>query len=79
MTRKYDYLIIGGGVAGLSFALKVAATGSGNLERKAQPGNTATDYQIIVFSSHLLLMNLFVCKGSASRAKWQENGKQNNF
>ena len=24
MTHKYDYLIIGGGVAGMSFALKVA-------------------------------------------------------
>ena len=24
MTRKYDFLIIGGGVAGMSFALKVA-------------------------------------------------------
>ena len=27
MTKKYDYLIIGGGVAGLSFALKVARSG----------------------------------------------------
>ena len=26
MTRKYDFLIIGGGVAGMSFALKVART-----------------------------------------------------
>ena len=26
MTKKYDFLIIGGGVAGLSFALKVART-----------------------------------------------------
>ena len=24
MTKKYDFLIIGGGVAGMSFALKVA-------------------------------------------------------
>ena len=27
MTRKFDFLIIGGGVAGMSFALKVARTG----------------------------------------------------
>ena len=26
MTKKYDFLIIGGGVAGMSFALKVART-----------------------------------------------------
>ena len=26
MTKKYDFLIIGGGVAGLSFALKVTRT-----------------------------------------------------
>ena len=28
MTRKYDFLIIGGGVAGMSFALKVAQAGT---------------------------------------------------
>ncbi len=27
MTRRYDYLVIGSGIAGMSFALKVAATG----------------------------------------------------
>ena len=27
MTKKYDFLIIGGGVAGMSFALKVARAG----------------------------------------------------
>ena len=27
MTKKYDFLIIGGGVAGMSFALKIARTG----------------------------------------------------
>ena len=27
MTYKYDYLVIGSGIAGMSFALKVAATG----------------------------------------------------
>ena len=27
MTKKYDFLIIGGGVAGMSFALKVANSG----------------------------------------------------
>ena len=27
MTKKYDFLIIGGGVAGMSFALKVARSG----------------------------------------------------
>lgn len=28
MTRQYDYLVIGAGIAGMSFALKVAAAGS---------------------------------------------------
>ena len=28
MTREYDYLVIGSGIAGMSFALKVAGTGS---------------------------------------------------
>lgn len=27
MTREYDYLVIGSGIAGMSFALKVAGTG----------------------------------------------------
>ena len=27
MTREYDYLVIGSGVAGMSFALEVAGTG----------------------------------------------------
>ena len=27
MTRKYDYLVIGSGIAGMSFALKVASKG----------------------------------------------------
>ena len=27
MTYQYDYLVIGSGIAGMSFALKVAATG----------------------------------------------------
>ncbi len=27
MTRKYDYLVIGSGIAGMSFALKVAGKG----------------------------------------------------
>ena len=28
MVRKYDYLVIGSGIAGMSFALKVARTGA---------------------------------------------------
>ena len=27
MTKEYDYLVIGSGIAGMSFALKVAGTG----------------------------------------------------
>ncbi len=43
MTRKYDYLIIGGGVAGLSFALKVAGTGSVALICKSTLSEANTD------------------------------------
>ena len=31
MVKKYDFLIIGGGVAGMSFALKVARSGKYNI------------------------------------------------
>ena len=31
MIRKFDFLIIGGGVAGMSFALKVANSGKGKV------------------------------------------------
>ena len=31
MIRKFDFLIIGGGVAGMSFALKVAKSGKGKV------------------------------------------------
>ena len=31
MIRKFDFLIIGGGVAGMSYALKVANSGKGKV------------------------------------------------
>ncbi len=43
MARQYDYLVIGSGIAGMSFALKVAATGSVALVCKTslEEANTA--------------------------------------
>ncbi len=43
MTRKYDYLIIGSGVAGMSFALKVAKTGTVALICKTSLDEANTD------------------------------------
>ena len=44
MTRKYDYLIIGSGVAGMSFALKVAETGTVALICKTSLDEANTDF-----------------------------------
>ena len=43
MTYKYDYLIIGSGVAGMSFALKVADTGKVALVCKSSLDEANTD------------------------------------
>ena len=43
MVRKYDYLIIGSGVAGMSFALKVAKTGTVALVCKSKIEEANTD------------------------------------
>jgi len=43
MVRKYDYLIIGSGVAGMSFALKVAKTGKVALVCKSKMEEANTD------------------------------------
>ena len=32
MIRKFDFLVIGSGVAGMSYALQVAASGRGSLK-----------------------------------------------
>lgn len=44
MTRKFDFLVIGSGIAGLSFALKVAEHGTVCIVSKAQLEDTATKY-----------------------------------
>ena len=43
MVRKYDYLVIGSGVAGMSFALKVAKTGTVALVCKSKMEEANTD------------------------------------
>ena len=64
MVRKYDYLVIGGGIAGMSFALKVARTGRVALICKStlEEANTAlaqggvasvTDLQLDDFDKHI--------------------------
>ncbi len=44
MTKRYDFLVIGGGIAGLSFALKVANRGSVAVLFKAKPTDSSTQY-----------------------------------
>ncbi|WP_290083259.1 L-aspartate oxidase [Paramuribaculum intestinale] len=64
MVRKYDYLVIGGGIAGMSFALKVTRTGRVALICKStlEEANTAlaqggvasvTDLQLDDFDKHI--------------------------
>lgn len=64
MVRKYDYLVIGSGIAGMSFALKVARTGRVALICKStlEEANTAlaqggvasvTDLQLDDFDKHI--------------------------
>ena len=43
MVRKYDYLVIGSGIAGMSFALKVAQTGKVALVCKSKMEEANTD------------------------------------
>lgn len=44
MRRHVDFLVIGSGIAGLTFALKVAKYGSVCIVTKARPDETATSY-----------------------------------
>ena len=44
MRKKVDFLVIGSGIAGLSYALKVANYGSVCLITKAKAEDTATKY-----------------------------------
>ena len=64
MTRKYDYLVIGSGIAGMSFALKVAGHGTVALVCKTtlDEANTAlaqggvasvTNLQVDDFEKHI--------------------------
>ncbi len=63
MNKKYDYLVIGSGIAGLSFALKVANHGSvciitkGELEESAtkyaQGGIASVTYEPDTFEKHI--------------------------
>ena len=44
MERQSDYLIIGSGIAGLSFALKAASTGTVNIVTKKEKMDASTNY-----------------------------------
>jgi len=44
MRRQFDFLVIGSGIAGLTFALKVAKYGSVCIVTKAKPDETATSF-----------------------------------
>ena len=44
MDSQYDFLIIGGGIAGLSFALKAAEKGSVGIITKENPNESNTSY-----------------------------------
>lgn len=66
MIKKYDFLIIGGGVAGMSYALKVSKSGKGRIAlvckttldeantAKAQGGiASVTDLMVDNFEKHI--------------------------
>ena len=44
MTRQFDFLIIGSGVAGLTFALRVAEHGSVGIVTKKESAESNTNY-----------------------------------
>jgi L-aspartate oxidase len=44
MTEKFDYLVIGSGIAGLTFALKVADTGTVAIVTKKRDTESSTNY-----------------------------------
>ena len=44
MTRKYDFLVIGSGIAGISFAIKASAYGKVALITKSKLDDTNTSY-----------------------------------
>ena len=64
MVRKYDYLVIGGGIAGMSFALKSGPHGTSGAHMQKHPrgsqhrpraGGVAsvTDLQLDDFDKHI--------------------------
>ena len=61
MIRKYDFLIIGGGVAGMSYALKVADSGNGKVaiicKTTLEEANTAKAQGGIASVTNLLVDN----------------------
>ena len=65
MTKKYDFLIIGGGVAGMSFALKVARTEKYKIalccKTTLEEANTAKAQGGIASVTNLLVDD-FVCQ-----------------
>ncbi len=44
MSKRYDFLVLGGGIAGLSFALKVADSGSVAVLFKGNPTDSSTQW-----------------------------------
>lgn len=89
MAQKYDFLIIGSGIAGLSFALKVADYGKvclltkANLDdtntRYAQGGIAAVTYQPDNFEKHIqdtLICGDGVCDEEVVRMVIEEAPKQ---
>ena len=44
MSRRFDILVVGGGIAGLSFALRAARFGSVAVLAKASPEDSSTQH-----------------------------------
>lgn len=73
MVRKFDFLVIGSGIAGMSFALKVAHKGSVALICKAGLEEANTYYAQGGIAS-VTNLKWIISKNISTTPWWQETG-----
>ena len=76
MTKKYDFLIIGSGVAGMSYALKVAEAKKGKIaiicKTSLEEANTAKAQGGIASVTNLLVDNFEKHIEDTAHKRWRE-------